>query len=86
MQHKPDSAEKTALRASKRDGGWAALKMTEDHPTKNDFFVGDYSVADIAFFAYTRVAHEGGFPLDDFPGIRAWIERVRRQRGFVPRQ
>ncbi len=51
--------------------------MTQDHPTKNDSFVGDYSVADIAFFAYTRVAHEGGFPLDDFPGIRAWIERVR---------
>ena len=73
LQHKPDSPEKTALLASKRDGGWAALKIMEEHLAKNDFFVGDYSIADIALFAYTHVAHEGGFPLDDFPKIRAWI-------------
>ena len=42
IQHKPDSPEKTALLASKRDGGWAALKMMEEHLAKNDFFVGDY--------------------------------------------
>ncbi len=83
LQHKPDSPERTALLASKRDGGWAALKIMEDHLAKNDFFVGDYSIADIALFAYTHVAHEGGFPLDDFPKIRAWIERVKAQPGFV---
>ena len=70
--------------ASKRDGGWAALKIMHDHLAKNDFFVGDYSITDIALFAYTHVAHEGGFPLDDFPKIRAWIERVNAQPGFVP--
>ena len=84
IQHKPDSQEKTALLASKRDGGWAALKIMEEHLAKNDFFVGDYSIADIALFAYTHVAHEGGFPLNDFPKIRAWIERVKPQEGFVP--
>jgi len=83
LQHKPDSPEKTALLASKRDGGWAALRVMEDHLTKNDFFVGDYSIADIALFAYTHVAHEGGFPLDDLPKIRKWIERVMRQPGFA---
>lgn len=84
LQHKPDSPEKTALVASKRDGGWAALKIMEEHLAKRDFFVGDYSIGDIALFAYTHVAGEGGFPLDDFPKIRAWIERVKAQPGFVP--
>jgi glutathione S-transferase len=84
IQHKSDSPEKAALLASKRDGGWAALKIMEEHLAKNSFFVGEYSIADIAIFAYTHVAHEGGFPLDDFPKIRAWIERVKSQPGFVP--
>ena len=83
LQHKPDSLEKSALLASKRDGGWAALKIMEDHLVKTDFFVGDYSIADIALFAYTHVSHEGGFPLDDFPRIQAWIERMKAQPGFV---
>ena len=84
LQHKPDSAEKTALLASKRDGGWAALRIMEDQLAKNDFFVGDYSIADIALFAYTHVSHEGGFALDDFKTIRAWIERVKAQPRFAP--
>ena len=84
LQHKPDSAEKTALLASKRDGGWAALKVMQDHLAHNDFFAGDYSIADIALFAYTHVAGEGGFPLDDFPKIRGWIERVLEQPKFLP--
>ena len=84
LQHKPDSAEKTALLASKRDGGWAALKVMENHLAHNNFFAGDYSIADIALFAYTHVAGEGGFPLDDFPKIRGWIERVLEQPKFLP--
>ena len=84
LQHKPDSAEKTALLASKRDGGWAALKVMQDHLAHNDFFAGDYSIADITLFAYTHVAGEGGFPLDDFPKIRGWIERVLEQPKFLP--
>jgi glutathione S-transferase len=86
LQHKPDSSEKTAALASRRDGGWSALKVMEDHLEKNDFFVGNYTIADIALFAYTHVAHEGGFPLDEFPMIREWIERVKKQPGFIPMQ
>ena len=86
LQHKPDSAENTALLASKHDGGWAALKIMEDHLAKNTFFVGDYSIADIALFAYTHVANEGWFPLDDYPKIRTWIERVKAQPQFIPMQ
>jgi glutathione S-transferase len=84
LQHKPDTPERAAVLAARRDGGWAALNVMELHLSKDDFFVGDYSIADIALFAYTHVAHEGGFPLDGFPKIRAWIERVRAQAGFIP--
>ncbi len=84
LQHKPDSPERAALLASKRAGGWAALKVMEGHLSKHDFFVGDYSIADIALFAYTHVSHEGGFPLDDFPKTRTWIERVKARPGFMP--
>jgi len=84
LQHKPDSPERAALLASKRDGGWVALEVMEQHLAKNDFFVGNHTIADIALFAYTHVSHEGGFPLDDFPKIRAWIKRVKAQPGFIP--
>ena len=84
LQHKPDTRERAAALAVRRDSGWAALKVMEGHLSKNDFFVTDYSIADIALFAYTHVSHEGGFPLDDFPKIRAWIERVKTQPGFIP--
>jgi len=84
LQHKPDSAEHSAIIQARREGGWAALKIMEVHLAKHDFFVGNYSIADIALFAYTHVSHEGGFPLDDFPNICAWIERVKAQPAFVP--
>ena len=82
-QHKPDSPAKSALLESKRDGGWAALKIMENHLAKNDFFVSGYTIADIALFAYTHVSHEGGFPLGGFAKIQAWIERVKSQPAFV---
>jgi glutathione S-transferase len=84
LQHKPDSPERRTILAARRDGGWAALKLMENHLATNDFFVGDYTIADIALFAYTHVSHEGGFPLDEFPKIRGWIERVKAQPGFIP--
>jgi len=83
LQHKPDTPERAALLASKRDGGWAALKIMEDQLTKSDFIIGEYSIADIALFAYTHVADEGGFPLGDFPKVQDWIQRVTAQSGFI---
>jgi glutathione S-transferase len=57
----------------------------EDHLGSRDFFVGDaYSIADIALYAYTHVAAEGGFLLDAYPAVRAWLERVRSQPRHVP--
>ena len=83
LKHKPDSAERCALLASRREGGWFALKVMDGHLKNKDFFVEDYSIADMALFAYTHVSHEGGFPLDGFLNIHAWIERVKAQPGFV---
>lgn len=84
LQHKPDTQERSAVLTARRDGGWAALKIMEAHLGKHDLFVGEYSIADVALFAYTHVSREGGFPLDDFPKIRSWIERVKAQPGFIP--
>jgi glutathione S-transferase len=84
LLHKPDGPERTAVLAGKRDGGWAALRVMEGHLATRRFFVDDYSIADIALFAYTHVSHEGGFPLDEFPNVRAWLARVRNEPGFIP--
>ena len=47
------------------------------------FAAETYSIADIALYAYTHVAHEGGFDLARYPGIRAWLHRVESQPGHI---
>jgi glutathione S-transferase len=42
-----------------------------------------YTIADMCLFAYTHVAHEGGFDLSRFPHIKAWIERVKAEPGHI---
>jgi glutathione S-transferase len=60
--------------------GYEALGVMEQHLERRAFFVGErYSIADIALYAYTHVAGEGGFDLGRFPAIGAWLERVRGQ-------
>ncbi|MCY1463115.1 hypothetical protein D9M71_809670 [compost metagenome] len=57
--------------------GQKALKVMEKQLQRTPYLVGDrYSIADIALYAYTHVAHEGGFDLSGFPAILAWLERV----------
>jgi glutathione S-transferase len=64
--------------------GYAALDVMERHLEKRGFFVGnEYSIADIALYAYTHVAHEGGFDLGRYSSIDAWLERVRGQAGHI---
>ena len=83
LLHKPAGPERDAALEARRAGGLAALGVMDGHLARHAFFVGDYSIADVALFAYTHVSHEGGFPLDDFPHVRAWLGRVRAQPGFV---
>ncbi len=64
--------------------GYAALGVMEQQLARTPFIAGpDYTVADIALFAYTHVAHQGGYALDDYPAIRGWLDRVAAQPGFV---
>jgi glutathione S-transferase len=65
--------------------GYRALDAMERHLDSREFFVGDrLSLADIALYAYTHVAPEGGFELDSYPAIGAWLHRVAAKPGHVP--
>ena len=69
----------------KRDAGYRALLVMEQHLATADFFVDDrYGIADIALYAYTHVAEEGGFDLSPYPAIGGWLDRVRNQPGYAP--
>lgn len=70
--------------AERRKRGDDALDVMEKHLQGRSFFVGDqYSIADIALYAYTHVAHEGGFDLSSRPNVRAWLDRVADQPGMI---
>ena len=45
---------------------------------------GRYTIADVALYGYTHVAHEAGFEMAGYPAVAAWMERVRAQPGHVP--
>ena len=77
----PPAAELEA----KQRGGHKALAAMERHLDSRQFLVAErYTIADIALFAYTHVAPEGGFELDSYPAIQAWLGRVHEQPGYVP--
>jgi glutathione S-transferase len=64
--------------------GYRALAVMEKHLKDRSFFVGDhYTIADIALYAYTHVAHECDFDLAAFPAIRAWLDRMAAQPGHI---
>jgi len=64
--------------------GHKALRVMEQQLSRTPYLVGEhYSIADITLYAYTHVAHEGGFALTDYPAMRAWLARVASQPGHV---
>jgi glutathione S-transferase len=78
--------ERLAELPAKQKGGYAALDVMERHlGSGRRWFVGDrLTIADIALYAYTHVAGEGGFDLARYPSIRGWLERVRAEPGYIP--
>lgn len=66
------------------DRGYKALGVMERHLTDHEFFVGHPTVADAALYVYPRVCEEGGYDLENFPAVRAWLERVEDLEGYVP--
>lgn len=81
----PDAlAKKQALVPEWHAKGNAALRVMEQHLAKSSWFAGDsYSVADIALYAYTHCAEEGGFDLLRYPAVRAWLKRVSSQPKYI---
>jgi len=71
---------------AKQAAGEAALKLMDEHLEGRAFFVGDAaSLADIALYAYTHVAEEGGaYRLADYPKVQAWLARVAALPGYIP--
>jgi glutathione S-transferase len=78
-------AEKHADRIREQTvNGYAALDAMERHLASRTFLVGErYTIADISLYAYTHVAHEGGFDLGPYPAIRAWLDCVAARPGHV---
>ena len=70
--------------AARMERGTHALAVMDGHLAERDWFVGNhYSIADIALYAYTHVAHEGGYDLSGYPAVCAWVERVAKQPDHV---
>lgn len=64
--------------------GYAALDVMEQHLANNPYFVGNqYSIADIALYAYTHVAEEGNFDLSGYNRIREWFKRIEGQENYI---
>ena len=64
--------------------GYQALLVMETHLKTRDYFAADrYTLADIALYGYTHVAHECDYDLDAFPAIRAWLDRIANEPGHV---
>ncbi len=84
IQYLGRPAEREGDLESRRGGGYMALDVMEREFSDNDFIAnGKYSIADIALYAYTHVADEGGFDLDGYPQVNAWLRRIESQPGFV---
>jgi glutathione S-transferase len=70
---------------ARRESGREALKIMERHLAGHEYFVGErFTIADIALYAYTHVAPEGGFDLQPHPAVGEWLERVAAQPGMTP--
>ena len=85
VQYLGSPPDRQAALEEKRIAGYKALDVMEAELKSKEFFVDDkYSLADIALYAYTHVASDGGFDLKEYPGIRAWLERVEGTPAYVP--
>ncbi|HEX9447487.1 MAG TPA: glutathione S-transferase family protein [Dongiaceae bacterium] len=84
VAHLGKTPETEPLLTAKVAAGYRVLDVMEGHLAARQFFVGDrLSIADIALYAYTHVASEGGFDLKRSPAINAWLTRVAADPGHI---
>jgi len=84
VRHLPPDSPRHAELPQRLARGRAALTVMETHLSSREYFVGErYSIADIALYAYTHVAPDGGLALGPYPRVRAWLARVAAQPRHV---
>jgi glutathione S-transferase len=87
LRYQPPESARRAELPRLLERGAQALSVMEQHLRREPFFVdARYSIADIALYAYTHCAGDGGFDLSAYPAIGAWLERVKSQPRHVPMQ
>jgi glutathione S-transferase len=70
--------------SGKRQQGRAALKLMDDHLSGREWFAANsLSLADVCLFAYTHVAGDAEFELQEYPHVGEWIERIKGQPRYV---
>jgi glutathione S-transferase len=85
LRYQPPDSPRRAELARLRERGDKALGVMQQHLETSNYFAGaNYSIADIALYAYTHCAADGGFELARYPAVVAWLARVRSQPGHVP--
>jgi len=85
LRYQPPDSPRRAELPRLQERGRKALGVMEQHLAREPFFAaGRYTIADIALYAYTHCAADGGFDLDAHPSVRAWLARVREIPGHVP--
>ena len=68
----------------RKEGSLEVLRLLDDHLATRQFFVGGrYTIADIAIYGYTHLAHEAGIDKELYPSLRAWFQRVEEQPGYM---
>jgi glutathione S-transferase len=68
----------------RKEGSLEVLRVLDDHLATRAFFVGEgYTIADIAIYGYSHLAHEAGIDLEPYANLRAWFERVEQQPGYM---
>ena len=78
------ASERAAEIEEKQERGRQTLSLMDRHLATRDWFVGDtFTIADIALYAYTHVADEGGFDLSIYPAVGAWLGRVRSVERYI---
>lgn len=77
-------ADRSEQLENTRKPGYRALSIMEEQLRTREFLTGDhFTIADVSLYAYTHVADEGGFSLEDYPSTRAWLSRAEARPGYV---
>ena len=85
LRYQPPDSPRRAELPRLLERGNQALSVMDRHLEREAFFAAElYSIADIALYAYTHCAADGGFDLSAYPAIGRWLERVRSQPRHVP--